>query len=85
MAFFRRQPDDFDLVITDMTMPELTGMDLAREFFVIRPEMPVVICTGYSEFLSAQQSDALGIRAYIQKPYTIAGLAEVVHKILEAS
>ncbi len=85
LAIFRRQSEDFDLVITDMTMPEINGMDLARELFVIRPEMPVIICTGYSEFLNPKQSEALGIRAYIHKPYTISGLAEVVHKILQES
>lgn len=83
LATFRQQPEDFDLVITDMTMPELTGMDLAQELLVIRPGLPIIICTGYSEFLNAQQSEDLGIRAYIHKPYTIAGLAEVVHKTLQ--
>jgi len=82
---FRSQPEDFDLVITDMTMPELTGTDLARELLVIRPEIPIILCTGFSEFVNAQQSEALGIRAFIHKPYTIAGLAEVVHKTLQGS
>jgi PAS domain S-box-containing protein len=85
LATFRQQPEAFDLVITDMTMPELTGMDLAQELLVIRSGLPIIICTGYSEFLDAQQSAALGIRAYIHKPYTISDLAEVVQKTLKNS
>ncbi len=82
---FRHQPDDFALVITDMTMPGLTGKDLARELLAIRPGLPIILCTGFSEFVNEQQADALGIRAFIHKPYSIAGLAEVIHTVLEDS
>ena len=85
LAAFREQPDSFALVITDMTMPGLTGKDLARELLVIRPQLPIILCTGFSEFVNEQQSDALGIRAFIHKPYSIASLAEVIHKVLAAA
>ncbi len=85
LEVFRRQPLAFDLVITDMTMPGLTGKDLAGALLAIRPELPIILCTGYSEFVDAQQIETLGIRAFIHKPYSIAGLAEVVHQALETS
>jgi len=85
LAAFREQPEAFSLVITDMTMPGLTGKDLARELLAMRPELPIILCTGFSEFLNEQQADALGIRAFIRKPYSIAGLARVISKVLADS
>jgi len=85
LAAFRDQPEAFSLVITDMTMPGLTGKDLARELLARRPELPIILCTGFSEFLNEQQADTLGIRAFIRKPYSIAGLAKVIHEVLQDS
>jgi PAS domain S-box-containing protein len=68
LELFRSQPDDFDLVITDMTMPHMTGDRLALELMSVRPELPVVICTGYSEKITQELLDRWNIKALILKP-----------------
>lgn len=79
---FRKQPDAFDLVITDMTMPGLTGRELARELMAVRPEIPVILCTGFSELIDEQQAQTAGIRAFVMKPYVIAGMARTIRQVL---
>ncbi|MHB1349443.1 MAG: response regulator [Desulfobulbaceae bacterium] len=80
---FQAAPDSFDLIITDMTMPGLTGKELAREILALRPKMPVIMCTGFSENLDRKQALALGIREYIMKPVVRRELAEIVRKVLD--
>ena len=79
---FRTLPDSFDLVITDQAMPELTGADLAREVFRVRPGMPIILCTGYSETLDEEEARSIGIRDFALKPLTIRDLAERIRKVL---
>jgi len=83
LKIFRAHPARFDLLITDMTMPGMTGVDLAREVMQIRPDIPVILCTGFSENVSEQQAKNLGIREFIMKPVTVAGLARAVRKALD--
>jgi CheY-like chemotaxis protein len=60
---FQSHPQDFDLVITDMTMPNMTGAELAIKILQIRPDMPIVLCTGFSEQISEKKAKSLGIKA----------------------
>ncbi len=80
---FRTKPDSFDLIITDMTMPKITGFELAREVLSIRPEMPIIICSGFSEFISEETAKAAGIREFIMKPILKRDLAQIVRKVLD--
>jgi CheY-like chemotaxis protein len=84
LALFRSKPNDFDLVVTDMTMPNMTGDRLAVEMMRIRPGIPIVICTGYSKKISEQSADDIGIRAFVYKPVVKADLAETVRRVLDA-
>lgn len=78
LDLFRNHPDDFDLVITDMAMPGLSGKDLASKILAVRPDIPVLLCTGFSHFIDEQQAEMLGIRAFIRKPYTIESLGQAI-------
>jgi PAS domain S-box-containing protein len=80
---FGAAPDKFDLVISDMTMPGMTGDILAAELMKIRPDIPVIICTGYSERMTEQRAKDLGIKGLIMKPFTIRGLSKTVRTVLD--
>jgi CheY-like chemotaxis protein len=80
---FRAQPDKFDLVITDQTMPNMTGEMLAKELMGIRPDIPIILCTGYSELISKERAKAMGIREYVMKPLVIRELATTIRKVLD--
>jgi PAS domain S-box-containing protein len=80
---FRAVPDRYDAVITDMTMPGLTGDELAAELRRVRPEIPILICTGYSERISEQKAEAVGIDAFLMKPVGQADLAAALRRILD--
>ncbi len=82
---FHANPDMFDMVITDMTMPHLTGKDLSREIIKSRPDMPIILCTGYSEFINEEKALQMGIKAMIMKPFTKKDLAAAVREILDRS
>jgi PAS domain S-box-containing protein len=83
LALFIRQPDGFDLVITDMTMPEMTGERLAKELRRIRPDIPIILCTGFSHHLNEEEAKAIGIGAFLMKPFGLRELAETVWTVLE--
>ena len=80
---FRAQPDKFDLVITDMTMPNMTGDRLAGELMNIRPDIPIILCTGFSEKISRERADALGIKGFLMKPIAMKDLAKTIRKALD--
>ncbi|MCJ7602368.1 MAG: response regulator, partial [Desulfobulbaceae bacterium] len=80
---FQSHPQDFDLVITDMTMPNMTGAELAIKILQIRPDMPIVLCTGFSEQISEEKAKSLGIKAYITKPVLRNDFAMVIRKTLD--
>lgn len=83
LALFQSKPDAFDLVITDMTMPNMTGDVLSSELMKIRPDMPVILCTGYSQKISDKSAAKIGIKAFTYKPIVKSELAETVRKILD--
>lgn len=80
---FRNDPDKFDLVITDMTMPGLTGDELAGKIMTIRPNIPVILCTGYSEQITEDGARAMGIQEFIMKPVDMHKLSHAVRKVLD--
>ncbi|MDD2463011.1 MAG: PAS domain S-box protein [Desulfobulbus sp.] len=82
LTTFRNHPDLFDLVITDQTMPGLTGLDLARRILTLRPDMPIILCTGYSTLISEEEAKAHGVRAFALKPLTKKDLAILIRKVL---
>jgi PAS domain S-box-containing protein len=80
---FHDQPDRFDVLITDQTMPMMTGADLARRVLEVRPQMPIILCTGYSNLVDAEQAQALGIRAFAMKPITRQQMAVLLRTVLD--
>ena len=80
---FENAPNHFDLVITDMTMPKMTGLDLARQMLVQRPDLPVILCSGMRGNITPDKAAGSGIRELITKPVTMKKLAEAVRRVLE--
>ena len=82
LDLFQSEPGAFDLVITDQTMPKMTGEKLAKSILGIRPDLPIILCTGFSEIIDADEARALGIREFVMKPFTVREMAEKVRKSL---
>jgi PAS domain S-box-containing protein len=80
---FRATPDAFDLVITDQTMPQMTGSALARAVRGIRPDMPIILCTGFSHTIDAEKANAAGIDAFYVKPLVARSLTRTIQQVLE--
>ena len=80
---FRADPDAFDLVITDMSMPNMTGDQLACELMSIRPDIPIIICTGFSEKINDKRAKTMGIKGFLMKPVNKSDLTNLVRKILD--
>lgn len=83
LELFRSKPDEFDLVITDMTMPNMTGDVLAKQLMETRPDIPVILYTGYSKKISDRTAREIGIKAFAHKPIVKADLANTVRKVLD--
>ncbi len=83
LGLFKEQPDKFDVVITDMTMPNMTGDVLSREIMRIKPDTPIILCTGFSAKIDECKAKSLGIRAFIAKPFLIQDMAEKLRAILD--
>ena len=83
LELFKARADSYDLVITDMTMPNMTGDELARELIRIKPQMPVILCTGYSARINQEQAIAVGIRAFVSKPVLRKEIAKTIRKVLD--
>lgn len=80
---FRAQPGKFDLVITDQTMPRMTGLQFARELIRIRPDIPIILCTGFSDMAAEEEARMIGIKKFIMKPVILRELSEVVREVLD--
>ena len=76
------EPEHFDLVITDMAMPDMTGEKLAIEIMKIRPDIPVILWTGYNKKISGKTPEKIGIKAILTKPLVKAELAQTVRNVL---
>ena len=83
LELFRQKPDDFDLVITDMTMPAMTGDVLAAKILSIRPEIPVIVCTGYSERIDKEIIKNIGIKEFAFKPLAMKDIAAMIRRVLD--
>jgi CheY-like chemotaxis protein len=84
LDLFSSKPDQFDLVISDLTMPKMTGDKLAKEILNIRPDIPVILCTGFSEKIDEKKAKDIGAADYIEKPLDKRDFAFKVRKVLDA-
>ena len=85
LALLNEKPDEFDLLITDQTMPELQGIDLARHALQINPRLPVILCSGYSSTVNEVVAEAAGIRCFLMKPLTKKELCHALGEALDTS
>jgi CheY-like chemotaxis protein len=83
LKLFNSKSADYDLVITDMTMPNMTGDKLATELMNIRSDIPVILCTGFSKNISKEAAHEMGIKAFVTKPIAKADIARIVRKVLD--
>jgi PAS domain S-box-containing protein len=83
LEVFKAMPDAYDLVITDMTMPNMTGDQLADKMNEIRPDLPVIICTGFSERINGERAKAIGVKGFLMKPVIKSELAKIVREVLD--
>jgi PAS domain S-box-containing protein len=84
LALFRLDPSRFDLVVTDQTMPEMTGVELAKEILSLRPDTPIIMATGFSHLVDADKAKAAGIKAFVIKPLTKGEIARTIRSVLDA-
>ena len=84
LAVFGDKPQNFDLVITDQTMPNLPGSELSKKLMKIRPDIPIILCTGYSSMISEDKARELGIKAFVMKPSNRQTLAQTVRNVLDS-
>lgn len=83
LDLFKSKPDSFDLVLSDVTMPDLDGISLSQQILKIRPEIPIILCTGYSNLIDDKSAKALGIKELLMKPITAPVLAKKLRMILD--
>ena len=81
MGTFRKEAHKFDLVITDQTMPDMTGIELAKELTGIRPDIPIILCSGYTDIISMEKARETGIRDILKKPVTLQDLAGALENL----
>jgi CheY-like chemotaxis protein len=82
---FKQEPDQFDVMVTDQTMPGMTGELLARQVMRIRPGFPVILCSGFSYTMNEEKALAMGLRAYLTKPVLMGDLAQALQVALDRS
>ncbi|MGD9730945.1 MAG: 7TM diverse intracellular signaling domain-containing protein, partial [Desulfamplus sp.] len=80
---FKQQPEKFDIVITDQTMPELTGCELAKKIWEIRPGLPIILCSGFNDLINPDSAKKLGISEYIMKPYSKHEISVKIRRALK--
>ena len=83
LAAFIAEPQEFDLVLTDMSMPRMTGDQLAKEMLAVRPDIPIILCTGFSERIDRERAESAGIKGFLMKPVIKADLAGMVRRVLD--
>ncbi|WP_163339086.1 PAS domain-containing protein [Desulfopila sp. IMCC35008] len=83
LRILQNQPDRFDLIITDQTMPGMTGSDLARRILQLRPKLPIILCTGFSNQISEEKAKIYGIKGFAMKPLAKKDLADLIRKVLD--
>jgi PAS domain S-box-containing protein len=80
---FSARPENFDLVITDQTMPKMTGSQLARKLLSIKPDVSIMLCTGFSDTVNEQEADAIGIKKFLMKPIVLREMATSIRNVLD--
>ena len=85
LELLRSAPDDFDLVITDQTMPQLTGAQLAAAALALRPHLPILLISGYSAVIDADQAARIGVRRFLHKPIRADDLLRAIYDALNSS
>lgn len=85
LQLFQERPDGFDLLITDQTMPDISGMELARLVLQKRPGLPVILYTGYSAAIDAEEARRVGITRFLMKPLSMSVLAGAVRETLDGT
>ena len=83
LALFEADPSRFDVIITDQTMPDMTGVTLAKAVLALRPDIPVILCTGFSHSVDAESAESAGIAAFVMKPLTKKELARTIRRVLK--
>jgi YesN/AraC family two-component response regulator len=83
LTLFRKNPEAFDLVITDMTMPNMTGDILAQKMMSVRPDIPIIVCTGYSERINKKKVKEMGIKELALKPVVMQDIADMIRRTLD--
>lgn len=84
LAAFQNESEIFDLIVTDQTMPDMTGAELSRRLLRIRPTIPIILCTGYSSIMTEEKARAIGIKGFVMKPLSRSELSAVIRHILDA-
>jgi signal transduction histidine kinase/ActR/RegA family two-component response regulator len=82
LSYFEQNSDKIDLLLTDLTMPGMTGIQLSQEILKIRPDFPIILCTGFSEIISEEKAKAAGIREYVVKPIVKMDIAKAIRRAL---
>ena len=82
LAYFSEAPEQFDLVITDMNMPKMTGKAMATQLLKIRPDIPIILCSGYSDLIDKPRTAEMGIREYLMKPIAMRDMADTIRRVL---
>jgi FixJ family two-component response regulator len=77
------EPGKYDLVITNMTMPPMTGIELPRALRAVRPDLPVILCTGYSELITREDAEKEGVSIFVEKPYSTTNIIEIMNKYFQ--
>jgi PAS domain S-box-containing protein len=85
LTLFQQHPDRFDAVITDQTMPGMTGLELAQRLLRLRPDLPIILCTGYSSLVSEDQVRSCGIKGFVMKPFTMKEAAALLRTVLDTN
>ena len=83
LELFQKNPDQFDVIVTDMTMPNMTGIDLAKELMKIRSDIPIILCTGFNEKIDEAKAMEMGISAFVMKPIIMRDIANKVREVLD--
>ena len=83
LAVFQDGRDKFDLIVTDLTMPEITGLVFIEQVLAVQPDLPIILCTGFSELVSKQQAEAAGAKYFLKKPILMADLARAIRHALQ--
>lgn len=85
LNIFQNSPNEFDLVITDQTMPDMTGADLSRRMMQIRPNIPIILCTGYSNLINEDLAKDIGIKGFAMKPLTKSVMTKLIRKVMNGT